>query len=218
LNSSENIPNDSYIENRKKISELKTYKTKSDFDKLKQFLEMDRKVLRFYATWDDRKSPHGQIRPFIIQYYLADDTVEVREVHKPNDGLDPFPVLIRRQQIPRDFSTVKSAYASIYLELSSNEIKEYLRPQDFEIGRTVNIYGRSFTVYDMDNFTKAFYYKNMNLKDFTPLDDDQVCGTKSEPLSKMVFLLFLFFFCFVFKFCLKFFSFTLYLILYLTNR
>lgn len=123
VNSPEDIPNDPYIQGRLKSSELKTYKTKSDFDKLKQFLEMDRKVLRFYAVWDDRKSTYGELRPFIIQYYLVDDTLEVREVHKPNDGRDPFPVLIRRQKVPKDRYNVKSNFSGIYLELSDNEIK-----------------------------------------------------------------------------------------------
>ena len=104
---------------------MKTYKTKSDFDKLKQFLELDRKVLRFYAVWDDRQSTYGELRPFIIQYYLVDDTVEVREVHKANDGRDPFPVLIRRQRVPKDRYSTKSNFAAIYLELSDNEIKVY---------------------------------------------------------------------------------------------
>lgn len=39
----------------------------------KQFLDHDRKVLRFYCSSNDR--------PFVINYYLADDTVEVRETH-----------------------------------------------------------------------------------------------------------------------------------------
>ena len=93
------MPKDPYIEKRKQISELKTYKTKTDYDKLKQFLQMDRKVLRFYAVWDDRQTTFGELRPFVIQYYLVDDTLEVREVHGPNDGRDPFPVLIRRQKV-----------------------------------------------------------------------------------------------------------------------
>lgn len=37
----------------------------------KQFLENDRKVLRFYA--------YSEIA-FVLHYYLADDTLEVREV------------------------------------------------------------------------------------------------------------------------------------------
>jgi len=39
----------------------------------KQFLDHDRKVLRFYCT--------NQDRPFVINYYMADDTIEVRETH-----------------------------------------------------------------------------------------------------------------------------------------
>ena len=38
----------------------------------------------------------------IIHYYLVDDTVEIREVHEPNDGRDPFPVLLCRQKLPKD--------------------------------------------------------------------------------------------------------------------
>ena len=37
----------------------------------------------------------------ILHYYLVDDTVEIREVHAPNDGHDPFPVLICRQKLPK---------------------------------------------------------------------------------------------------------------------
>jgi hypothetical protein len=186
VNPPESIPKDPYIENRLKTSELKTYKTKTDFDKLKQFVEMDRKVLRFYAVWDDRKSMYGELRPFILQYYLVDDTLEVREVHKPNDGRDPFPVLIRRQKIPKDRYNVKSNFSSIYLELSDKEIKDYFRAQDFALGKTVNIFGRNFTIYDMDNFTKAFYYQNYGVTEFTPLNDEtNVLGGKGQPYARM---------------------------------
>ena len=37
-------------------------------------------VLRFFALWDDRASLCGDRRPFVINFYLADDTVEVLEV------------------------------------------------------------------------------------------------------------------------------------------
>ena len=38
----------------------------------KQFLENDRKVLKFNAKYDALK--------YIIHYFLADDTVEIREI------------------------------------------------------------------------------------------------------------------------------------------
>lgn len=48
----------------------------------------------------------GEQRPFIIQYYLVDDTVEIREVHDPNDGRDPFPLFLKRQRVPKDRDNV----------------------------------------------------------------------------------------------------------------
>ena len=47
----------------------------------KQFLENDRKVLRYYAKFEGLK--------YIIHYYLSDDTVEIREVNYNNSGRDP---------------------------------------------------------------------------------------------------------------------------------
>jgi hypothetical protein len=62
----------------------------------KQFLENDRKVLKFNAKYDNLK--------YIIHYYLADDTVEIREIHHNNSGRDPFPLFLKRNKLPRKFS------------------------------------------------------------------------------------------------------------------
>lgn len=43
--------------------------------KTKQFLDMDRKVLRFFCVWDDTRNLYGDVIPLSLQYYLADDTV-----------------------------------------------------------------------------------------------------------------------------------------------
>ena len=104
------IPRDPYLTKRQQAAEIKSYKTKTDFDKLKQYVEMDRKVLRFYAIWDDRSQMFGEQREFVIQYYLVNDTMEVREVHKANDGRDPFPVLITRHRIPKDRYDIKGSF------------------------------------------------------------------------------------------------------------
>lgn len=58
-------------------------------------------VLRFHACWDDSRRPYGDKMPFVIHYYLADHTMEVREVRLRNDGRDPFPLLVRRMPIPK---------------------------------------------------------------------------------------------------------------------
>ena len=58
-------------------------------------------VLRFYACWDDSRRPFGDKMPFVVHYYLADDTMEVREVRRRNDGRDPWPLLVRRMPVPK---------------------------------------------------------------------------------------------------------------------
>ena len=108
--------------------------------------------------------------------------MELREVHKPNDGRDPFPVLIGRHKVPKNRSQVPSTYPSISMELTNHEVKEYFTPRDFSLADTLYIYGRKFLIYDADNFTKAFYYKNFGLTEFKQVDVEQ----RKKPLPKMV--------------------------------
>ncbi|KAK3580258.1 hypothetical protein CHS0354_012787 [Potamilus streckersoni] len=170
VNPPEQLPKDPYVEKRKEAAALRTYNTPSSFDRQKQFLEMDRKVLRFFCIWDDRDAMFGEMRPFVIHYYLVDDTLEIREVHTPNDGRDPFPVLIGRHKVPKDRSNVESSFPGVVMELSDHEIKEYFTPKDFKVGECVIIYGRRFLIYDCDNFTKSFYYHNFGITEFSTVD------------------------------------------------
>ena len=57
-------------------------------------------VLRFYAVWDDRKMLSGDRRPYVVHYYLEDDTMEVLEtLHDQNSGRDHFPKFLRRARL-----------------------------------------------------------------------------------------------------------------------
>lgn len=66
VNEPDQIPEDPYLATRTKAAEIKQYNTPSSFDKLKQFLELDRRVLRFFCVWDDRDAMFGEMRPFIL--------------------------------------------------------------------------------------------------------------------------------------------------------
>ena len=65
-------------------------------------------MLRFYAVWDDRNNMFGVMRPYTVHYYRVDDTIEVRELRQPNDGHDPFPVLIGRKKVPKCRKSIPS--------------------------------------------------------------------------------------------------------------
>lgn len=63
LSPPETKPVDPYTQSR----HLPTYSymTPSTYDKLRQFLEMDRHVLRFFCVWDDRDSMFGDMKPYV---------------------------------------------------------------------------------------------------------------------------------------------------------
>ncbi|KAK2856154.1 hypothetical protein Q5P01_004889 [Channa striata] len=156
VNDPEPMPKDPYSEHRK--TPLPSFTTSSEFDAMYNFLTMDRKVLRFFALWDDSHSLYGDKNPVTIQYYLVDDTVEIREVKKPNSGRDPFPILMRRQKIPKKFKPV--TFDSCVLEVSKDEVDEYYSPKDFQVGQRITLLGRHFLLCDCDGFTKEYLKRN----------------------------------------------------------
>jgi len=66
VNPPEDFPEDPHTSIRKQTQIPKSAKTPSDMDKLRKFLELDRKVLRFYCIWDDRDQMFGEVRKFIL--------------------------------------------------------------------------------------------------------------------------------------------------------
>ncbi|XP_041661962.1 EF-hand domain-containing protein 1 [Cheilinus undulatus] len=149
---------------------LPSFTTHSQFDSMYRFLTMDRKVLRFFAFWDESHSLYGETRPVTIQYFLADDTVEIREIHKPNSGRDPFPVLMRRQKLPKKIKPESEVFPSCVLEVSKEEVDEYYSPKDFLVGQTIKLLGRRFHLYDCDGFTKEYYQKNHPDLEIKPIE------------------------------------------------
>ncbi|XP_020849629.1 EF-hand domain-containing protein 1 [Phascolarctos cinereus] len=168
VNPPEKMALDPYTELRKKP--LRMYVTPSDFDQFKQFLTFDKKVLRFYSIWDDTDSMFGESRAYIIHYYLADDTVEVREVHERNDGRDPFPVLLKRQRLPKVLAKNSKDFPRCVLEVSEQDVKEWFTAKDFAVGQPVTILGRTFFIYDCDKFTREFYRDKFGLPEFSAID------------------------------------------------
>lgn len=126
----------------------------------KQFLENDRKVLKFYVF--------SEI-PYIMHYYLADDTIEIKEVNYPNSGRDPFSMMLRRQKLPRKFQLNQPGQT--YAE-------DFIRPSDIQYGQTLLIYNRKFQINGCDPYTQLYYKEKFNV-DF-PLGTDELPMPKEQ--------------------------------------
>ncbi|XP_033932245.1 EF-hand domain-containing protein 1 [Pseudochaenichthys georgianus] len=158
LNDPQPMPVDPYGQSRKNT--LPSHITPSNFDQMQQFIDMDRKVLRFFALLDDADALFADTRAVTIQFYLGDNTVEIREVHEANSGHDPFPILMHRQKLPKTFKATPQSFPSCVLEVSKAEVEEYYTPKDFQTGQTMKLRGRRFLLYDCDGFTKEYYQEN----------------------------------------------------------
>ena len=141
----------------KQMNSLKTYMEASlgkpigqSIESVRKFLQNDRKVLRFYCLWDDT-SFYGETRPYVVNYYLSDDAVEVLEVATANSGRDPFPSLLKKGKLPRQITIDKASLGE----------GDYYSEKDFRIGNRIDVYGRSFLIYGCDEFTKAYLIHNL---------------------------------------------------------
>jgi len=62
---------------------------------LKSFLDNDRRVLSFAILWSDNSYDGGD-KYYRLNFFLSDNTIEVKEIIKPNNGCYPFSMLLRR--------------------------------------------------------------------------------------------------------------------------
>ena len=66
---------------------------------LEQFLENDRKVLRFDISWYD---PYDKEEKYYkLHFYLSDNQIEICEIKVNNSGKDNFPKLLRKSKLPK---------------------------------------------------------------------------------------------------------------------
>ena len=115
---------------------------------LTQFLENDRKVLRFDIVW---YSPYEkEKKKYKLHYYLADGQIEVCEIKVSNSGKDPFPRLLRKSKLPK-------VPRMVYCPGLIAREEEYYTPKDLIIGNNVYVYNRKCLIVGCDEFTTKWY-------------------------------------------------------------
>jgi len=148
-------------------------------EKLGSFLEHGRKVLRFHAYWDDRKSLYGELNRYVMHYFLADNTIEILEVKTLNSGKGDFPLLLARKQLPKDWET------DIYMIDKNNESSRYVSEKDLYIGAKVRVYGKSLILTKCDGATQRYYMEKygVSAEKFEPilLDADRPAPPRRDP-------------------------------------
>jgi len=105
--------------------------------------------------WSDN-SLEGDTNFFKLNFFLADETVEVKEVRKVNSGKDPFPLLLRRMKLPK--VPILTHYPGMSLKK-----EEFYGPNDFICGKNVKIFSRDCVIIDCDPFTRSWYKQVMGI-------------------------------------------------------
>ncbi|VDD74878.1 unnamed protein product [Mesocestoides corti] len=173
LNEPEPIPEDPYTNYRIAVADsMQPRRPLERLDKLRQFLDHDRHVLRFFCFWDDTDNPFGDARDFVLCYFLADDTIEIREVIPANSGRDAVPCFLRRQKLPKGVQPLPlpgTVSDRTILNTSNASKGDHYTDQDLTLGSVLNVYGRKFLICDCDEFTKEYYKTKYGITTFTPV-------------------------------------------------
>ncbi|KAJ8253045.1 hypothetical protein GJAV_G00208520 [Gymnothorax javanicus] len=184
-------PEDPYSSHRQAMEEgFKALRPYERLDTLRQFLDHDRKVLRFYCYWDDTNSTFGFVHELTLHYFLSDDTIEIREVFSHNSGRDVIPKFLNRSRLPKHaplptplpgavtnrtilnvFGPTgnKGRFLLDNTKIGSINV-EFYKDCDLTFGAVINVWGRLVVLCDCDNFTKEYYRSKYGIEDFTPVE------------------------------------------------
>lgn len=182
----EPVPEDPFMLHRKAMDEsMQPLRPYEKHDTLKQFLDHDRHVLRFFCHWDDTDEMFGDPREMVLHYFLADDTIEIREIIPANAGRDATPMFLKRSKLPKAVENLKQpgvqtdrTVLNVFGPMGAGgryildslktgaEPQEYYTDADLTVGSVINVWGRKFVICDCDDFTKEYYRTKYNITEF----------------------------------------------------
>ena len=156
----------------------------------KNYFSKDGMVLRFYGVWDESKAIYGQLHRFMVHYYLADDSIEIRELQAGKNASHSV-IYVRRQKLPKHFAGPEISSASStssMLALSGSgagQNNELFTEDDLSIGTVLNVYGRPIYLCDCDGFTRDYFkqQRSTDLKKGVPVEHVIAFNAETGELS-----------------------------------
>jgi EF-hand domain-containing protein 1 len=117
------------------------------------------------------------INKYTLNYFLSDNTMEVKEKKVSNSGFDSFPMLLKRMLVPK--KPIMTHYPHMSLRKD-----EYYTPEDLRIGEHLNIFSRDMQIIDCDEYTKQWYRDNLELEQVPIRVDKPSKDLKYDPEPK----------------------------------
>ncbi|KAK9869902.1 hypothetical protein WA026_003622 [Henosepilachna vigintioctopunctata] len=181
------LPTDPYLDLRQKEREaIMSKKPKRSKDTRGQFLEYDKKVLRFFGYWDDQETEYGYLHKLEIHYFLSDDTIEIKETVPENSGRDSGFMFLKREKLPKTYKSLPGpgdtaphtllnvlgagVHGGRYIldPLDRDLKQQYYKENDLAISSIINCYGRKIVLTDWDPFTRSYYSLKYGLDHLPP--------------------------------------------------
>jgi Ca2+-binding EF-hand superfamily protein len=176
LGEKEDYPEDQHSRamERREREKRRVTAPKPEVDAKAQFLLHDKDVLEFFCKWDEKRM-FAEARKFRLQYFLADDQIQVVEVYKPNSGRDQSGPFLRKQRLrkpdgadaPGRGGGAGSITTSGTGDPTAAPVPHY-HWTDLRVGERIDVLGRPFLIYDCDERTKRFYLERLKIA-FQPL-------------------------------------------------
>lgn len=132
-------------------------------------------MLKFQGYWNDR-SEFGDVRRLDICYYLADDTIDIKEKFPRNSGREGTNTFLKRGKLPKEFTGLSlpgQQTAITLLNVLGSNMRDvryvadplntgqkqtvYYTDQDLRIGAVLNVFGRDVVLTSCDQFTQQYY-------------------------------------------------------------
>lgn len=133
--------------------------------------------------------------PYFITYYLEDDTISVKERKQRDESYDFCPFLIKRVKVPKYAKRLINSLIVAEddgIADSNNEQQDYVQPDDFSVGKEVNLLGHRFLIRDCDAKTRKYYEDVLKINQSDRINVDTIRPSKvQEVMISICFQIFL---------------------------